>query len=241
MNILREPVQRACSGRWIAIMVLWGVFAFLTRAVPATETISSLQAAEHVGKTVTVCGPVAGASFFEHLRGAPTFINFDRRHPDQSFTVVIWGRDNRKFERPPHRMYGAGKEICVTGRIETYQGRPQIVVRDPAQITVVVPVFDGERFSREGRILLKALLAELDLDTDPGDGKWDSAADEALQDFQARAGLADEKERSPRTLRALAAAVDDLDGEARGRILKLVLLNMAQREEVASRGIDDLR
>ena len=235
MDNSRKAVQRAWNTRWFAVIMLWTVLAFIPRAAFAGETIPSLQAAEHVGKTVTVCGPVAGASYFEHLRGAPTFINFDRRHPDQSFTVVIWGLNARSFERPPHRMYGAGKEICVTGRIETYKGKPQIVVRDPAQITVVAPVFDGERFSREGRILLKVLLAELGLDADPGDGAWNSADDEALQAFQVRAGLSDEGERSPRTLRALAEAVDDLDAEARGRVLKLLLLNMAQREEASSK------
>jgi hypothetical protein len=205
-------------------------------AVPArgAEPIPSTQAAQHVGERVTICGPVAGTAHFDRLKGRPTFLNFDRRHPDQSFTVVIWGENAGKFERPPHQMF-AGVELCVTGLVELYQGKPQIVVRDPAQITVVSTGLEADRFSPDERILLKAMLAALGHDADPGDPSWDRAADDALRAFQASAGLPAEEGRGPRTLRALAEHVDALDAAARGRILKLLLLNLAQREEAPSR------
>lgn len=213
---------------------LWIALVLSAAGAPAAETVPAIEAVQHVGQTVTVCRPVAGVARFERLQGEPTFLNFDRPHPDQSFTVVIWGIDARRFAQPPHRMF-AGKEICVTGAIEIYKGKPQIVVRDPAQITVVAPLFDGDRFTPEERILLKALLAELGLGADPGDGIWDGAADEALSSFRTQVDLTDEAQPGPRTLRALAEAVDRLDAEARGRILKLLLLNLAQREESCRR------
>ncbi len=224
--------RRAIAG--VAAMMVFAGALSMTAGALAADEVPSREAARHIGKTVTICGPVAGASHFARLKGEPTFLNFDRRHPEQTFTVVIWGKDARRFPRRPHLMF-ADKHVCVTGTVETYQGKPQIVVRDPAQIVVAEQTFAADLFTREERILLKALLRELGHETDPGDSAWDPAADAALRSFQAQAGLAEAGERNPQTLRALAAAVDALDAEARGRVLKLVLLNLAQREEAPSR------
>lgn len=200
----------------------------------AADPVPTSEAARHVGKTVTLCGPVAGAAHFDRLKGEPTFLNFDRAYPEQTFTVVIWGADAVKFERPPHRMF-ARQDLCVTGLVETYRGKPQIVVRDPKQITVAVPRFEEDRFAREERVMLKALLAELGYAADMGDDAWDEGAESALRAFQDASGIEPGEARSARTLRALAEAVDRLDAEARGRVLKLLLLNLAQREESPSR------
>jgi DNA/RNA endonuclease YhcR with UshA esterase domain len=47
--------------------------------------------------------------------------------------VLIWGSDRSKFEKPPDMLY-SGKEICVTGMIQSYQGKAEIIVKEPAQI-----------------------------------------------------------------------------------------------------------
>jgi len=59
----------------------------------------------------------------------------DTAYPNQIFTVLIWGSDRGKFEKPPETL-SSGKEVCVTGMIQSYQGRPEIVVKEPAQIKV---------------------------------------------------------------------------------------------------------
>jgi hypothetical protein len=207
----------------------------LSFPVPARgEPVSSRDAARHLGETVTVCGPVAGAAHFSRIQGEPTFLNFDRAYPEQTFTAVIWGRDNDKFEQPPHRLF-AGKDLCVTGRIETYRGRPQIVVTDPGQITVAAPEFDSDRFSYEERVFLKSLLCALGHEIDMGSGDWDEEAETALLEFQSGAGIAGGEGRDARTLRALAEAAASISPEDRTRVLRLLLLNLAQREEAALR------
>jgi DNA/RNA endonuclease YhcR with UshA esterase domain len=40
-----------------------------------------------------------------------------------------------KFDKPPEAMY-SGKEICLKGMIQSYQGRPEIVVQEPSQVDV---------------------------------------------------------------------------------------------------------
>lgn len=217
----------------LPLLILLGFCVAPTIATAGEEPIPAAEAGTHIGERVTVCGKVAGAAHFDRLRGEPTFLNFDRPYPEQTFTVVIWGQNLGKFERPPHQAF-AGKEICVTGTVENYKGKPQIEVRDPAQITVTAPLFEADRFSAEERILLKAMLSGLGHAADIGSATWDEEADAALREFQAGAGIEAEGERSPRTLRALAEAVPRLPDQEKARILTLLLLNLAQREESAA-------
>ncbi len=93
------------------------------------------QAADHVGMTATVCGTVASARFLDTTRGRPTFLNLDRRHPDQALTIVIWGQDRGVFGQP--ELTYAKQDLCITGKIETHKGKPQINARDPSQIAMI--------------------------------------------------------------------------------------------------------
>lgn len=61
-------------------------------------------------------------------------MNLDKPFPDQVFTVVIWGRNRTKFGAPEKTF--SKKEICVTGKIESYRGVPQIEASNPNQIKV---------------------------------------------------------------------------------------------------------
>jgi len=92
------------------------------------------EAVDHAGETATVCGRVAGASFARSVRGQPTFLNLDRPHPDQPFSVVIWGDDRPAFGEPERSF--AGRRICATGLIRLHKGKPEIVVRRPDEIAV---------------------------------------------------------------------------------------------------------
>lgn len=49
--------------------------------------------------------------------------------------MLIGGADRSKFEKLPEKLY-LGKEICVTGMIESYKDKPEIVVTEPSQIRI---------------------------------------------------------------------------------------------------------
>jgi hypothetical protein len=87
-----------------------------------------------VGQKATVCGKVVGIHFVSSGKGQPTFIHFDEQYPNQIFTLVIWGSDRQKFGRPEDAY--RDKDVCVTGKIETYLGIPQIVATNPNQVQV---------------------------------------------------------------------------------------------------------
>ena len=106
----------------------------LAGSVPAgqAEPLAPHQAAQHAGETATVCGVVAAAKFAAQVRGGTTFLDFDKPYPDATFTALIFASDRAKFGAP--EKTAPGKDLCVTGKIEMYQGKPQIVLKDPKQL-----------------------------------------------------------------------------------------------------------
>jgi hypothetical protein len=96
------------------------------------ETLTPEQAAKHAGETVTVCGVVAGAKYAAQIRGGLTFIDFDKPYPNAPFTALIFAADRAKFGTPEKGIQG--KQVCVTGKIELFKGKAEIVLSDPKQL-----------------------------------------------------------------------------------------------------------
>ena len=94
--------------------------------------ILSTRAGQAVGRSATVAIARVDASFQANTRGQPTFLN-DAPYPNHAFTAVIWGNDRRQFNPPPEGAW-QGKALCVSGPVELYQQRPQIVVSSPSQV-----------------------------------------------------------------------------------------------------------
>ena len=90
------------------------------------------EAGSHVGENATVCGVVASATYAAQAPMAPTFLDLGKPYPNQIFTAVILGNDRSKFGMPENSM--REKNVCVTGEIFLYQGNPEIILHDPAQL-----------------------------------------------------------------------------------------------------------
>ena len=103
-------------------------------ALPQTQHITAREAKNHVGEKATVCGRVVGIHFVSSGKGQPTFVHFDEQYPNQVFTLAIWGSDRPKFGRP-EELY-RDKDLCVTGKITSYLGVPEIVASNPNQVQV---------------------------------------------------------------------------------------------------------
>ncbi len=108
------------------------VLAFCLSA--QTTHITARQAKDHVGEVQTVCGKVASARYAPRSKGQPTFLNLDEPYPSQIFTILIWGDDRGKFGSPETQYRDA--DVCVTGKIATYRGTPEIVATEPSQISL---------------------------------------------------------------------------------------------------------
>lgn len=116
------------------VALAWLSFASaVALAQEAPRMVTADEARKHVGSVVTVCDSVASATYVSRSNGRPTFLNLGRAYPNQIFTVVIWGEVRDQFPEPPERAF-RNRRICVTGRVTTYRGAPQIVVREPSAV-----------------------------------------------------------------------------------------------------------
>ena len=109
----------------------------------SSGVISWEEAASYIGQQKTVEGIVVGTHYAADTKSHPTFLDFHEPYQGY-FKCIIWGRDRDKFvkEFPPNpETHFLNKTVQVTGLIEEYpqgSGVPEIVLRDPSQIKVIV-------------------------------------------------------------------------------------------------------
>jgi hypothetical protein len=106
------------------------VLAFCTAA--QTNKITASEAKNHVSEVQTVCGKVASTHYATRSKGQPTFLNLDEPYPKEIFTILIWGSDRSKFGTPETKYQDV--KVCITGKITSFDGKPEIVATDPSQI-----------------------------------------------------------------------------------------------------------
>jgi len=95
------------------------------------QTISVFDAQYNLGEVAMVYGRVYSTW---HNRETNDFLLFfGGDFPNQQFTVVIPGHIARKFSWRPER-YFLGEHITVNGLITTFDGSPEIVVKNKRQL-----------------------------------------------------------------------------------------------------------
>jgi len=97
--------------------------------------ISVDDAASYEGKVVTICTKVYGGKFLDKSNGTPTLLNLGADFPNSPLTVMIWGADRKHFTNKPEEYY-KGKQVCVTGKVVMYKGKPEIIITKENEIVV---------------------------------------------------------------------------------------------------------
>lgn len=118
--------------RYIAIII----FCLWNTAAPAQQQIKIEDAKNHAGDSVKICTKISGGKFLENANGTPTFLNAGGSYPNAPLTLVIWAEARKEFKNKPEEYY-TGKEICVTGKVELFRDKPQIVIHKEEQIKEV--------------------------------------------------------------------------------------------------------
>jgi len=95
------------------------------------DLISWRDAAKYYGKVKTVEGKIIASN----NTGKVCFLNF---HKDwkRYFTAVIFASDLDKFPPNPEDYY-LNRKVRVTGLIKEYKGKPEIIIKSPAQIEII--------------------------------------------------------------------------------------------------------
>lgn len=99
-----------------------------------SQTLPLDSAKFYEGKEITICSKVMD-TYVSKSEDATTFINFGNPYPHSTFTVVIFEKDIANFKYTPS-VYLKGKNVCVTGKVKIFKGKPEIVVSSEAQIKV---------------------------------------------------------------------------------------------------------
>ena len=103
-------------------------FALLLTANAYAETISPQVASEHVGSYATVEGVVSQVTT---TGSGTTFINFGGRFPNHVFYAVIFRSNSNQFSGVRNLE---GRAVAISGDVEWYRGKPQIILSSPDQI-----------------------------------------------------------------------------------------------------------
>jgi hypothetical protein len=83
------------------------------------------EAKNHIGQDVSVRGLVEQVSF---SKKGNAFVNFGGRYPQQVFTGFVPAQKVAAVGGQKFLESLAGNPVTVTGRIEWYKGRPEIVI-----------------------------------------------------------------------------------------------------------------
>ena len=99
------------------------------------------EAKDYAGQIRVVEGRVLGATFDVGSMGKPTFLHIGNPHPHPDrFSVLIWSDHRGKFvvKFPPNpETFLLNRIVRVRGFVDTNKGYPEIVLSDPADISVV--------------------------------------------------------------------------------------------------------
>jgi hypothetical protein len=93
--------------------------------------IDVTKASEYEGKHVRICSRVYSTKVLES--NGMTFLNVGGAYPESPLTVVIYKDSLDNFDFKPADYYKE-KDICVSGKIKIYKGKPEIIVTKASEI-----------------------------------------------------------------------------------------------------------
>src|SRR5437899_8430310 len=108
------------------------LFVVLCRVtvIAQSSNYSASEAAKHVGEIATITDKVEGV----HQSGKGNiFLNMGGKYPNQAFTAFIPTASAAQFSNP--QQY-EGKTVAVSGKINLYRGKPEIIVTNVSQIII---------------------------------------------------------------------------------------------------------
>ncbi len=94
-------------------------------AVTATP-VKAEEAGRHIGEYAVVCYRIYGHKALDGL----TLVNLGADYPNSLITVVLKGDARKAFKKLD------GRNVCVTGKIVDYKGKPEIIVYEPEKFAL---------------------------------------------------------------------------------------------------------
>jgi DNA/RNA endonuclease YhcR with UshA esterase domain len=118
---------------FVSFLLLAGSFS-----VKAQTKVALADVAKHTGDSVIVQGKVFGTKATSG--GKLLLINLGAAFPAQLLTVVLEEEAQKALAEP---LKSELEELSIAGKVEIFKGKPQIVVKSPAQIQRLTTVRKG--------------------------------------------------------------------------------------------------
>ena len=99
-----------------------------------SQTVPLDSVINYQGKTITVCSKVQ-STYVTKGDKKTTYLNFGNPYPNTTFTVVIFEGDLPNFKNTPSE-YLKDKNVCITGKVKIYKGKPEMIVNKEEQIKI---------------------------------------------------------------------------------------------------------
>ena len=120
VHVMRIPAMQM---KYLAMSLV------LATTLVAAATIHATDAASHIGQNITVEGVVSNV---HEARGSGTiFLDMGGSYPNNAFTAVTFPDDASKF---PNVTVLSGKTVDITGTIQDYKGKPEIILKSADQV-----------------------------------------------------------------------------------------------------------
>lgn len=120
--------------------VLIPAFVLFTLSCSAQKKIAAKDAAKHSGETLMICDKVYAT---EPVKGENLTLLYLGSETGQYLTALVKGPENTKFRWHPERDF-KGRNVCLSGKIVDYKGKPAIYVTDATQLKIDVPAVPGQ-------------------------------------------------------------------------------------------------
>ncbi len=113
---------------------LLSIFIFLYGTVSAQQGSADIDLEKYLNKNVEYCDHVHG-TYVTQGKNKVILLNLGAKYPDHRLVVAIFESDWKNFKYEPAEHLN-NKDICVKGKLILYKGKPEIIVKNPDQISI---------------------------------------------------------------------------------------------------------
>jgi hypothetical protein len=134
----------------------------------SAQTVTLEDLKDYIGKpdTVKVCGKIYSARFLDRAERKPTLLNVGGFYPAQKLTVVIFEEDRKNFPPKPEE-YFSNAQVCISGVVIDYSGKPEIVVKNSKQLEIEPLKREPIENLVEKKVAVDTPLAKLNISKQP--------------------------------------------------------------------------
>lgn len=97
------------------------------------HTISAYDAHNYIGEVARIYGEVQSTWYSRETD--EYFLYIGGPYPYQDFTIILEGRDARRFNRHPSRFF-SGRHVAAIGLVSVYEGKPEMFLKKRSQLDV---------------------------------------------------------------------------------------------------------